>query len=528
MAIVNPPETAVPAEKIDGQPPEPQALVFRNEEERTKALSDLSNARMPDGMAVDKWQDEIDRKVQEITTANIGEPPPAAEPPKEGAETPAQPAPATPEQPAETPPAAPAEPAAPSEPPPAAPAAAQGEEIKPPKTLDAAQRAHENNQKFINYLQNERIPQMEREYKTRVSDLEDQVAQLKSAKPASPAAPAQPGATPTEIKVGESKRAEIDQLTAQIDAASDDDKMEPEFLAKLNLRDKLLLAEQDRVEKILQRQNLVIDEIRKSNDEAKAADQRQKEEKQRKDEEDRKQKEIQEGYKEIDSFATAHQDLQMKDATGNVISYEDANSQYEAFGTEVARVLLGRSPANYDEIDAAVTQYLSGNNIALTQACDERGFTPPADLPKFMALTKIHMLAQGFKLDPMSGQWVENQRFGKKAMYPSLESAYHDMKRIDGTYFDELAAAANQGAQATQEAIQKAGNVTPSMPNSGGANPEDAAAPMTVPEASKIISDYTEKMDDIIIAARKNPNDPRFLALNKAMTVLGMKPIAAQ
>jgi len=46
------------------------------------------------------------------------------------------------------------------------------------------------------------------------------------------------------------------------------------------------------------------------------------------------------------------------------------------------------------------------------------------------------------------------------------------------------------------------------MPNQGGTAPADVEKPMDKQDAAKIINEFAGREEEIILAARTNPNDP--------------------
>ena len=182
---------------------EKKPMSFKTEQDRLTALEKVSidAERIPKGKDADSWRNEVDSLVKEITDAKLeAEPvtPAVVEPPKEEAPKPE----ATPE-----PEKKPEEAAQPTPPPeaqkPVVPEPAvvpaewalpegmklpQGVEL--PKNLDAAMRAYVNDQNYINYLKNERLPQLESEYRAKIEALSKQAPQ--QVQPAVPQVPVQP------------------------------------------------------------------------------------------------------------------------------------------------------------------------------------------------------------------------------------------------------------------------------------------------------------------------------------------------
>ena len=66
------------------------------------------------------------------------------------------------------------------------------------------------------------------------------------------------------------------------------------------------------------------------------------------------------------------------------------------------------------------------------------------------------------------------------------------------------------------------------MPNQGGTAPSDVEKPMDKMEAAKVLEAFGGKEEEILLAARINPNDSRFLAMNKALATMGLQQLSPQ
>jgi hypothetical protein len=535
-----------------------QELTFKSEEEKDAALAELGETvdNLPEGKGVEEWQTEVDAKLSKINAAKIVADPPAEEPPTDT--PPADPPPAEPKQEEPSVPAEPAQPASPAEPP-AAPAVEplfklpegislpQGVEI--PKSPEAAFKAFVDSQNYINHLKTEVIPGLRQP---------QPAAPAPAAPPATPApavptpapAPAQPPAPaasppkPKQLEVPASKIEEINRLQVEINSTPIDQRVDSqEYYNRVSQLTKLQTEEMQRSAIIAENAvNLAqaqpqpqvdprVDQALKEIEDWKAAQKTDKERREAEAQQKKQEELLTAGQRELDTFAAE------KDSQGNLkhpefamsTSYENMTTAYNNFGSDVARLLFQREPTGINEIDQAVFSLMSGANPALKQACDQRGIVPPAELDKYMRLTELHMHYTGNKLNRVTNTWEQNNNpvTGKQIVFSNLESALHDKNLQDGTWAQQLANAANTAAKTVTNQLG-APTGAPSMPNQGGTNPSDVEKPMDKTEAAKVLNEFAGQEDEIMTAAQTNPKDPRFLAYNKAMEILGISEIKVE
>jgi len=530
------------ADPVETPTAEPQALTFKTEDEKVEALTKLEESAEtpPIDKTADEWQIEVDAKVKEALDAEVlaGETPPVETPtePLVDAEPPVVPTP-----PVE--PVAPAEPAAPvapsTEPAPwykLPEGVVVPEGLQLPKTPESAIKAWIDTQNHINFLKNERIPQLQTseqaKYQAQIDELNKKIAAFETKPSVTPVAPVAPAAPPPPA----SRLDEINRLRAELDATPIDQRIDDEnYYRKQSQLNEIMASELARTNALVNRPSAQpttdprVEAALKKIEAYEAQQVKVAEAAKAKAQQDEQQRLLDAAYQEIDSFVTA------KDAQGNAkhpeftlpVSYKDMNKVYEGFGADVARLLYQREPTNLNEVDTAVYTYLSGQNPALKQACDQRGIVAPNGLDNYLRTTEVHMHYTGSKLDPVTKQWVQNVNplTKEKVVFSSLESALHDKKLQDGTWAQQLANAANTAARSVQQRITNPTDVAPLMPNQGGTNPADVEKPMDKQEAAKILNEFAGQEEEIIIAARVNPKDARFLTMNKALETLEMSPL---
>ena len=458
-------------------------MTFKTAEEKQAALDAISTDA-PVGANLDEWSRETEAKIDEIMNTPIesdGSSDQNLEP-KEPEPTLKQDEPTRTIHPVDQNPTKEPEP--------------QPKKTDPNEELEKLKRHNE-------YLQQQNSV-YSRQNDEKVKQLEDKITELqKSTEKPSP----QPQKPKDEVDHQIiSVQEEINKLEKEMNE-TDEDFTDPEKTMKQmkkssQLQLKLSSLQNKKSERLLQEQAAEIESLKN--------DQRLKREQ---NEQERKETEK---NLAIEQFRKENPELQGKK------TYSEMDEEYSNFSREVAAIYFNILPnqAKPEDTEIAMQKYLEGNPI-LNEALSSRGISEPEDLRKFVILSEIDALRQGFVLDKLTGKFVNfTDASGNKVLFPSHKSAYHHLKMENGKYGKEIVQAQSDAAKSVVHAMTRREDPVELTKNQ---QRQDTVDDMTKERADEILRKFTT--DEITLRARKNFDDPMVTQYNKALSKLGYATI---
>lgn len=197
--------------------------------------------------------------------------------------------------------------------------------------------------------------------------------------------------------------------------------------------------------------------------------------------------------------------------------YSEMEEEYSEFAVHVAAAYFNIDPRHVKAKDTeiAMQKYLTGNPI-LNESLMSRGVTEPEDMRKFVVLSEIDALRQGYVLDKLSGKFVPLKAVdGGSVNFPSHKSAYLHLQQENGEYGKDILKAQKIAAKNMMHAMTRRANPTELTHNEQRGPLDD----MTEERADSIIEKYST--DEVVLRARKNFKDPLVVEYNKALAKIG-------
>lgn len=448
-------------------------LTFKTAEEQQKALDGIETDA-PVGVNIDTWESETNQKIDEIMNAKIDENPPA--------DPPADP------PPPQDPPKNPID-LTPNDPPPADPTA--------PDVNAELEQLRRNNE----YLQQQNRAN-ERDSQNDKSDMQKQIDDLKAIVEKGPAVnPKEKAKTEVDHELL-AVQDEIKALEVEMNKEDDDD--DPDHSTSIKqlkkhgqLQLKLNALKEKKQADVIKQQNKEISELKNT--------QRLKKEKQDEDELEAKRNTA------VEKFRESIPELQ-----GDK-KFEDMHREYSEFSVEVAAAYFN-IPAKkvlMKDAEVAMAKYLEGSEI-LNQALDSRGIVEPEDMRKFVVLSEVDAVRQGYVLDKVAGEYVQlKDSFGNPVTFPSHKAAYLHLQDEKGDYGKNILAAQRSATKNMMHAMTRKEPIELTSKEQRGENLDD----MTKERAMEIFEKYD--ITTITLRARKDFKDPLVSEYNKALNKLG-------
>jgi len=207
-------------------------------------------------------------------------------------------------------------------------------------------------------------------------------------------------------------------------------------------------------------------------------------------------------------------------------SYSKLQSEYSKFSQEVAALYFPNVTAgNIANADAekAMMVYLEGNPT-LNQGLHNRGIAEPKELRKFINLSEINALQQGYVQDKLTGKFEPfTDSRGNRVIFPSFESAHNHLKMNNGDYGKEILEKQQEAAGNIVHAMTRRNDVVELDQNH---QRELKTNDMTKERADQVIA--THSLQDIVMRGRKDYNDPLVTEFNKALHVLGQATLSQE
>jgi len=479
------------------------SLTFKTLDEKQKAL-DAINTEPPPGVNIDQFQSETEAKIDEIMTAAVDEKPaaPGNEPPPE--DPPAGDEPNIDMRLSPDPP--PADPKPEDPPDDNEPNLDMNIQNPPPEkggsnlTVEQENELLKRNNDYLTQLQETNS----RETDEKIKSLEKKIDDLKKAGPA--ATDGQPAPDSSIDKEMTDIRTEIAELE-KIMNTEDDDLYDTEAQLKnvkrasqLNL--KLSALQQKKMEDLITQQAGEIKEL--------------------KSEQKLKRKALEDEEKDTKRDRSIEDFRKLIPALRGDKKYSEMEEEYSSFATQVASAYFNVSPkyVKAKDTEIAMQKYLAGNPI-LNEALIARGVQEPADMRKFVILSEIDALRQGYVLDKISGKFVQLKTpEGNRVSFPSLRSAYLHLQQENGEYGKNILKAQKNAAKNILHAMtRKADPVELTSEQQRGAAIDD----MTEERADEIIRKFST--DEVVMRARKSFKDPLVTEYNKALLKKGYAPL---
>jgi hypothetical protein len=451
-------------------------MQFKTLEEQQAALDSISTdpADAPVNMKLDQWETETEAKIDEIMQAEItdtAQPEPDDEqarliPPEERAPEPVQPQ--NIEQPVP-----PVESQAPSNP--------ENEQLK------------RNNDYLRQQLNSQarQISERDKKFQEQIDALKNQNREETPAKKPGPK-------SETEHQMI-AIRDEIKQLEEEMNNEEND------YDTELNIKNlkkhstlqlKLSALREQRQEELIRKQNNEINKLKNEH--------RLKKEKLDEDEaEDKRNRALEDFRKEIPELS-------------GTVPFAQMETEYNSFAREVAAAYYSISPGDVQDnhAEVAMAAYLEGSPI-LNETLSSRGISEPSELRKFVVLSEIDGLRQGYVLDKLTGEFVEmKDPMGNKVTFPNHKSAYLYLQQENGEYGKKILS----NVQKTQKNMMHA--MTRREPVELTSNLQRGELDnMTTERAMEILEKYDT--DFMAMRGRKNFRDPLFVEYNRALSKLG-------
>ncbi len=457
-------------------------LKFKSEEERAKAYEEIPDVDdAPPGVKLDEWQEEMEKRIEEIDEAEIDE-----EFQSEPSEEENQNAGSEPE------------------------VTDSGSNESVPETNFAQAR--------IDNLQEERKAMMAQFEKER-NDMANKIKNLEE-KFNSSSSTHQPDTEPEPDKKIQEKDQEISNIQKQIDELEEamndvDDPFDEDVQkavvksSRLNSRLNRLMAEKYKIE--LSNNAKEIRELR----ERQEKDKRQLEEDQELKAQQKAQADTRaKTVKMLESFRNKEEFKSKK-------SFDALENEYANFAMDCAIADTGKAPNEITASDSekAVQKYLDKTPLLL-EKIREKGISEPEDMREFLIMSDVNALRMGVQLNKHTGEWNELLNDdGKQISFPDMESAYDYYKKQKGITGQELLNAERRAAKNIMAAIQKRANVK----ELNEAHETDRVEDMDKDMASKIISEWDE--EEVIEIARRDINSKKVQTYNKALMTMGLDPI---
>ena len=232
------------------------------------------------------------------------------------------------------------------------------------------------------------------------------------------------------------------------------------------------------------------------------------------------QKQAVEMSSSIEKFTTDIPELKMSK------SFDDVDDDYVKWGPEVAATYFGISKDKVTgaQVEMAVGQFLN-KTPALIQKLTEQGklnMTPP-DLQKYLITTELYWMTKGREIDSATGQWKQCDW-----RMPDMQAAHDRWKRKNGLAQQDLVKAMNSAEDQIIDAMNPQGIAEQPGPKDGQ-NKELTPGAMTKEEAQLIYnklekegrnSGYQDVDEYIGSLQRVSETDERVIAYDKAFDVL--------
>ena len=456
------------------------AISFKSEEERSQAINEITTDfdDAPVGISHEEFMDQNERKLDEIMSAEIVEDDPGTDDSSGGDELGDQQS----DQEAGV-----------------QPEGDQQVEPKPdagePPAKDPTEMEWLENRNKALKEQNEEIAS---NFSNELSVLKDEIARLKSGSKEPSPEGKEEEALPVDSEISTIQK-EIDDLETYMNR-DDLDRYDEEYQKKqtklsLNIS-KLNRLMNKRSEEIILKQK---DEIRELKQVQKA--ERDSEKK------DQNKKKI---IKSIEKFRGSIPELKGRE-------YEQMDDDYTEFAKELATIWYG-VPLNElkkNQFDIAVNQYMKGNP-SLHERCKLKGLKAPQDLEKYIVLSDVNWLRNGYVLDKSNGQWSRlKDPNGNNIVFPDMEAAWSYYKRNNNLPEKLVVDKTNESAKQVVNALSKRADIVELDEDhkSGSVNG------MSKEAAENVLNKYPEEY--IGMKARKNFDHPEVKEYNEALGILG-------
>jgi len=447
---------------------EEKKLVFKSEEDKIKAIESLPEDPPP-GMDITEFEEDLDRKIEEIQNAEVSEDAPEYNEAQESAE-----------------------------------AAGEGEKSKTQEEHeDKAGTSVEDNR--ISMLE-ERQQRMQQEYEEKMRKREEEwqkkLDEMKPNKEESSKIDADPQLENQILSV----REKIKKIKSEI--SKEDSEYDDDYNKKVI---ELNTLTSDLVELTDKKNDTIYKKI--SDLEAKRA----KEEEERRNREVEQQKRTAAQQKKdkldanVEAFRKGIKEFQ-SDKT-----YQQMEKDYVSFSKELAAQYFDKLPESVSgpEQEVAISKYL--NKVpAIMEKVEDSGIKEPEELRKYLILSEVNAMYQGYELDKNSGKWVRmKNEVGDPVNLPNLSVAYEYLQQKSGKKGAELLEAQKQAVEEYKKGMESRSNPV----ELDGSHQHGTVREMSAEEAHKIINLYDE--EEMATLARRNSNSPKLKEFNKALVVLG-------
>jgi len=250
-----------------------------------------------------------------------------------------------------------------------------------------------------------------------------------------------------------------------------------------------------------------------------------KEEKERQDENERNKKAKEaKAIEEADTKAKSARNTAIdnfRDRTPELkgtVPYAQMSADYDKFAAQVSEIFYGR-PLTADEAgnaEIAIQKYLEGTPDLVAKV-KQKNLKEPADMRKFLVMSEIDLLMQGWSFNKTTGRWdaIKNEITGEKVTLANHDQAFSEYQRRNGKPIQDILKASQASADSLLGAIEQ----RPRAIELTGSQEAGTIDEMTQEEAVKIFTSADENLMAKLI--KDSPTDPRLIQFERAGKAAG-------